>query len=174
MIFLYRAIKHHHKILLGGRVTFAMTQEKSFFRWRKRTRSFTLCATETNKLTGTANIPSSNIRPLIKATMFRRCVFLVRTPPPAHIPSGLRNLNIVYLLSLVFIWDVDVFNKGNSSVKFDLLPLPASISSPFCNSIFRQSFCQSVCLFTDSGCATLYWIHKNLVEKIFVRNWLID
>lgn len=148
--------------------------------WRKKSRSFDdeserkvspCAATETNKLTGTTNIPSSNIRPLIKATMFRRCVFLVRTPPPARIPLGLRNLNTVYLLSLVFIWDMDVFNKGNSSVKFDLLPLPVSIFSPFRNSVFRQSLCQSVCLFTDSGCATLYWIHKNFAEKIFARNW---
>lgn len=80
---------------------------------------------------------------------------MVRVPradaPPARIPSGLRNLNTVYLLPLVFIWDVGVFNKGNSSVKFDLLPPLASISSPLRDNVSRQSLCQSVCLFTDSS-----------------------
>lgn len=70
--------------------------------------------------------------------MFRRCVFLVRADaPPARIPSGLRNLNTVYLLSLVYTGYVAVFNKGNSSVKFDLCRRSLRFPRPLWKIAFR-------------------------------------
>lgn len=131
----------------GESVTHNTMEKKSFsFRWRERTETFAPRAAKTNKLTGTTNMPSSNIGPLIKATMFRWCVFLVRT---RHLRAFPRDFVIStrFICSRLFIWDVDVFNKGNSSVKFDLLPSLSSIfslSPRSCPSSCFLSICLSV------------------------------
>lgn len=66
---------------------------------------------ETNKLTSITTISSSNIEPLIKATMFRWCVFLARTRHLRAFPGDFV-ISTRFICSRLFIWDVVVFNKG--------------------------------------------------------------
>lgn len=102
-------------------------------------------------------MPSSNIGPLIKGMVGSIAKVSSQT---RHLRAFPRDFVIStrFICPRLFIWDVDVFNKGNSSVKFDLLlPFAASrtartwrcLTSPF-----------PLCPLLTSQCTATQWNMK--------------